>query len=60
MNLNTATVQELETLPGVGPALAQQIVAARQQQPFASLDDLDRVPGIGPSKLAALRDRVTW
>ncbi|MGB7057407.1 MAG: phospholipase D-like domain-containing protein [Geitlerinemataceae cyanobacterium] len=60
VNLNTATVQELETLPGVGPALAQQIVAARQQQPFASLDDLDRVPGIGPSKLAALRDRVTW
>jgi competence ComEA-like helix-hairpin-helix protein len=60
INLNTATLQELETLPGVGPALAQKIVAARQQQPFTSLDDLDRVPGIGTSKLAALRDRVTW
>jgi competence ComEA-like helix-hairpin-helix protein len=60
INLNRATPQELENLPGVGPALAQQIVAARQQQPFTSLDDLDRVPGIGDRKLEALRDRVTW
>lgn len=60
VNLNTATLPELETLPGVGPALAQKIVATRQQHPFASLEDLDRVPGIGTSKREALRDRVTW
>lgn len=60
VNLNTATLSELETLPGVGPALAQKIVAARQQQPFTSLEDLDRLPGIGTSKRDALRDRVTW
>jgi competence ComEA-like helix-hairpin-helix protein len=60
VNLNTATQAELETLPGVGAGLAQQIIAARQQQPFASLEDLDRVSGIGPSKLDRLRDLVTW
>lgn len=60
INLNTATQQELETLPGVGPKLAQQIIAARQQQPFTSLADLDRVSGVGPSLLQKLDGRVTW
>lgn len=60
VNLNTATQAELEVLPGVGTGLAQQIIAARQQQPFASLEDLDRVSGIGLSKLAQLQDFVTW
>lgn len=60
INLNTATIEELETLPGVGTKLAQRIVAARQQKLFSSLEDLDRVPGIGPSLLQRLRDRVTW
>lgn len=61
INLNRATQAELETLPGVGPKLAQRIIAARQQQPFTSLDDFDRrVPGVGPSLRGKLEGRVTW
>ena len=51
VSLNDATLAELEGLPGVGPALAARIVAAR---PYASVAALDRVRGIGPKKLAAL------
>ncbi|MGB8697875.1 MAG: phospholipase D-like domain-containing protein [Thermosynechococcaceae cyanobacterium] len=60
LNLNTATLAELEQLPGVGPTLAQRMIEARQQQPFRSLADLDRVPGVGPKLLQELGDRVTW
>lgn len=55
ISLNEARASDLERLPGIGPALAQRIVAAR---PFATLDDLLRVSGIGPARLAALRPRV--
>ncbi|HIK27999.1 MAG TPA: DUF655 domain-containing protein [Oscillatoriaceae cyanobacterium M7585_C2015_266] len=60
VNLNTATLEEIEALPGVGSKLAQRIVEARQQKPFASLEDLQQVPGVGPKLLEKLRDRVTW
>jgi len=60
LDLNTATAEQLESLPGVGPSTAAAIVDDRDRNgPFASVDDLDRVPGIGPTKLAALRDLVT-
>jgi competence ComEA-like helix-hairpin-helix protein len=60
VNLNTASQQELETLPGVGPKLAQQIIAARQQKPFTSLEDLDQVSGVGARLLQQLDGRVAW
>jgi len=60
VNLNTATQEELETLPGIGPKLAERIIAARSQKPFTSLADLDQVSGIGPHLLQQLDGRVTW
>jgi competence protein ComEA len=60
VNLNTATADQLDALPGVGPATAASIVDHRTRHgPFASVDDLLDVPGIGEAKLAALRDLVT-
>jgi competence protein ComEA len=59
IDLNVAGVDELQRLPGIGPALAAAIVDDRERNgPFASVDDLDRVSGIGPAKLERLRDRV--
>jgi len=60
VNLNTATQAELEALPGVGPGLAKRIIAARQQHPFSSLQDLDQVSGVGPKLLKKLERQVTW
>lgn len=60
VNLNTATADDLDTLPGVGPATAAAILAYRDQYgPFASLEDLGEVSGIGPAKIEALRGLVT-
>lgn len=57
--LNQATAAELEALPGVGPVLAERIVAYRQDSGrFETVEDLLDVPGIGESKLAAIRDLV--
>lgn len=58
VRLNTATAAELETLPGVGPALAQRIAAYRQGKRFGSVDDLLKVKGIGKAKLERLRPLV--
>ncbi|NJK74169.1 MAG: DUF655 domain-containing protein [Microcoleus sp. SU_5_6] len=60
INLNSATQEELEALPGVGAKLAEQIIAARKQQPFASLEDVNRVQGVGDKLLDKWRDRVTF
>ena len=58
-NLNTATVEELDTLPGVGPVTAAAIIAWRDANgPFASVDQLGEVDGIGPARLEKLRDLV--
>lgn len=60
LNINVADAQQLEALPGVGPATAAAIIAHRQQHgPFASVDQLGDVRGIGPAKLAAIRSLVT-
>ncbi len=59
VSLNSATVEELDSLPGIGPATAQKIVAYRETKgPFTSVDQLTEVPGIGPSKLEELRPLV--
>ena len=59
VNLNSATLEQLETLDGVGPATAQKIVEYREQHGgFKSVDELDQVSGIGEKRLAALRDHV--
>lgn len=59
VHLNTATLEQLDTLPGVGPATAAKILAYRQEHgAFASVDELDAVPGIGPTRLEALRELV--
>lgn len=56
VNLNTATLEQLDSLPGVGPSKAQAIV---ENRPYASADDLERVPGIGASTIEQLRPLVT-
>ena len=60
VNLNTATQQELEALPGVGPVLAGQIMAWRQDNGgFSSVAQLQEVSGIGPKSFAKLEALVT-
>ncbi len=60
VNINTATLDQLETLPGIGPVLAQHILDYRTQHgPFHAVDDLLNVSGIGDSRLADLKPHVT-
>lgn len=60
VNLNTATSEQLQTLPRVGPKMAQKILDYRQAHGrFSSVQELDAVPGIGPTMLAALEPLVT-
>lgn len=59
VDLNTADAEELETLSGIGPALASEIIAYRQTNgPFTSVDELLNVKGIGEAKLEGLRSEV--
>jgi competence ComEA-like helix-hairpin-helix protein len=55
VDVNTAGIAELQSLPGIGPALAARIVEAREEQMFTSLDDLVRVRGIGEATVERLR-----
>jgi competence protein ComEA len=59
LDLNTATAEQLDALPGVGPATAEAIVSYRTEHgPFTSVDGLLDVRGIGPAKLESLRSKV--
>ncbi len=59
VNINTASAAELQTLPGIGPSMAQSIIDERTKNgAFASVDDLMRVSGIGEKKLAKIKDCI--
>jgi competence protein ComEA len=59
VQLSTATPEQLDTLPGVGPVTAQKILDYREKHgAFSSVDELDAVPGIGPKRLDQLRELV--
>jgi competence protein ComEA len=59
VHLNTATLEQLDTLPGVGPVTAQKILDYRDEHgAFSSVDELDAVPGIGPARMAELKNLV--
>ncbi len=60
VSLSSATIEELDELPGIGPVTAQKIVDYRAKNGgFRSVDDLDAIPGIGPARVEQLRDFVT-
>ncbi|HET8587504.1 MAG TPA: helix-hairpin-helix domain-containing protein [Candidatus Limnocylindria bacterium] len=59
LNLNQATPEQLDALPGIGPVTVQKIVAARQERPFASLDELVERKVLTGSQLEKIRDQVT-
>jgi competence protein ComEA len=60
VDLNSATAGELDSLPGIGPVLAQRIVDHRTRNgPFRTVDQLDDVPGIGPAIAAELAELIT-
>ena len=60
ININTATVEELTMLPGIGPSYAQRIVEHREKNgPFKKVEDLLNVRGIGEKTFEKIRDRLT-
>ncbi len=59
LNLNTADAETLQALPGIGPALAERIVAYRQEHgPFLTAEDLLQVPGVGPKRWERIRHAI--
>jgi competence protein ComEA len=60
LNLNTATLEQLDTLSGIGPLTAQKILDFREERGgFGSVEELGEIPGIGDKRLASLREEVT-
>lgn len=59
VNINTAGIEELDSLAGVGPATAQAIVDEREANgPFSSIEDIQRVSGIGEKKFEKLKESI--
>jgi competence protein ComEA len=56
VNINTATMAELELLPGVGPAIAERIVSYRKDNPFKARNQVMRIKGIGDKTFAKIKD----
>ena len=59
ININTANENELDALPGIGPAIARRIVEHRSSQPFTKIEDIILVKGIGEKKFAKLKELIT-
>ncbi len=60
VNINTATKEELDTLPGIGPAMADRIIEYRQTNgSFKNIDEIKNVRGIGEAKFAKMQDKIT-
>ena len=60
LNLNTATLEQLDTLSGIGPLTAQKILDFREERGgFGSIEELGEIPGIGDVRLASLREELT-
>jgi competence protein ComEA len=59
VNVNSASAQELEALPGIGAVKAQKIIEYRDKTPFAVVDDLLSVEGIGAATLERIRNQIT-